>query len=72
YCLFHASMSRYLQRENLTLLERLREAFDRVAETEDGELATACWAANSHDGHFDRHRNSVAYARDSLQYYRPH
>ncbi len=71
YCLFHASMSRYLQRENLTFPERLKVAFERVAETEDDELATAYWAANAYGEHFDRRRNSVAYARDSLQYYRP-
>lgn len=71
YCLFHAAMRRYLKRERLSFAERVRVAFDRVAESEDDELATAYWAANNSGRRFERRRNSVAYARASLRYYRP-
>ncbi len=71
YCLFHSYMLRYLNAENLSLLERLRVAFDRVVETEDDELASAYWAANGAGEHFDRRSNSIAYARATLKYYKP-
>ena len=71
YCLFHSYMRRNLKSENLSLLQRLRVAFDRVAETEDDELASAYWAANRPGEHFDRRSNSVAYARATLKYYKP-
>lgn len=71
YCLFHTQMRKHLRQEDLTFRERLAVAFERVAETEDDELATAYWAANCGDEPFDRRRNAVAYARASLRYYRP-
>ena len=71
YCLFHSYMRRYLNAENLSLLKRIRVAFDRVVETEDEELASAYWAANRSDEHFDRRSNSVAYAQATLKYYKP-
>lgn len=71
YHMFHAQMRRYLKEEALSLAERLRVAFDRIAEAEDDELATAYWAANHPTEPFDRRPNSVAYARGTLQYYRP-
>lgn len=71
YRMFYAQMRRYLKDEDLSLRERLRVAFNRIAETEDDELATAYWAANRPDEPFDRRPNSVAYARGALRYYRP-
>lgn len=71
YQMFYAHMRRYLKVEQLSLAERLRVAFDRIAEAEDDELATAYWAANRPEEPFDRRPNSVAYARGSLRYYRP-
>jgi rubrerythrin len=71
YQMFYAQMSRYLKDEDLSLRERLRVAFDRIAETEDDELATAYWAANRPGEPFDRRPNSVAYARGTLRYYQP-
>lgn len=71
YHMFYAQMRRYLKDEDLSLRDRLRVAFDRIAEAEDDELATAYWAANRPDEPFDRRPNSVAYARGTLQYYRP-
>ena len=71
YHMFYAFMRRYLKKEDLSLGLRLRVAFDRIAEAEDEELATAYWAANRPDEPFERRPNSVAYARDTLRYYRP-
>ncbi|MGB0632192.1 MAG: ferritin-like domain-containing protein [Alphaproteobacteria bacterium] len=71
YCMFHAYMCRYLQSEPLGFRERLRIAFQRTAETEDDELASAYWAANRPGEHFDRRSNSIAYAHGALKYYRP-
>ena len=70
YCLFLSQMRRSLQTEDLTVGQRLRIAFGRIAEAEDEELATAYWAANRPREPFDRRANSVAYARESLKYYR--
>ncbi|MEC7489736.1 MAG: ferritin-like domain-containing protein [Pseudomonadota bacterium] len=71
YCLFHTYLRKYLRMENLSFIDRLRVAFSRVAETEDDELASAYWAANRAGEHFDRRSNAVAYARETLKYYRP-
>lgn len=71
YQMFYTQMRRYLKEEDLSLRERLRVAFDRIAEAEDDELATAYWAANHAHQPFDRRPNSVAYARGTLRYYRP-
>lgn len=72
YCLFHAHMRRYLEKEDLSLVEKFRVAMDRIAETEDDELASAYWAANRPGQPFDRRTNSVDYARGSLRYYKPY
>jgi rubrerythrin len=71
YQMFYAHMRRYLKHEDLSLRDRLRVAFERIAEAGDDELATAYWAANRPHEPFDRRPNSVAYARGSLRYYRP-
>jgi len=70
YFLFQSYMKRYLKKEDLTLVEKLRVAFSRVAETEDDELATAYWAANRPGEIFDRRSNSIAYAYATLKFYR--
>ena len=72
YYLFHSSLRRYLNDEDLPLVSRLKVAFERAAETEDDELARAYWAANRSDEKFERRSNSVAYAQATLKYYRPH
>ena len=71
YHMFHAQMRRYLKNEELSLRDRLRVAFERIAEAEDEELATAYWAANRPNEPFVRRPNSIAYARGTLRYYRP-
>ena len=70
YCLFYAYMKRYLSKEDLSFIQRLRIAFSRIAETEDEELASAYWAANRPGDIFDRRSNSVAYAQATLKYYK--
>ncbi len=72
YHLFRSYMQRYMKTEKLSLTDRFRVAFERAAETEDDELARAYWAANRPEEPFDRRSNSVAYARATLKYYRPH
>jgi len=71
YHMFYAFMRRYLKHENLSFRQRLSVAFQRIAEAEDDELATAYWAANRPNEPFVRRTNSVAYARGTLRYYRP-
>ena len=71
YHLFFRNMCRYLDREGLNRLQRLRVALGRIAETEDDELASAYWAANADGEPYDRRVNAAAYARSALKFYRP-
>jgi rubrerythrin len=71
YSLFHAYMTRYLARERLSLWQRLRVAFRRIAESEDDELAYAYYAANGWDRPYDRRANSAAYGKRTMPYYTP-
>ena len=68
YCMFHSYMRRYLNAESSLLLERIRVAFDRVAEKEDDELASAYWVASRPVEYFDRRSTSVTYTRATLKY----
>ncbi len=76
YRLFYKTLDRYLARERLGQLARLRIALARVAESEDDELAYAYYAANeASDGGappYDRRRYNRAYARRAYALYRPH
>jgi hypothetical protein len=72
YKLFYTHLKRYLGVEGIGVWGRLRIAAGRIAESEDDELAYAYYAANDHDGPFDRRRNSRAYARRTYAVYRPH
>jgi rubrerythrin len=71
YSLFHAYMKRYLARERLSLWQRLRVAFRRIAESEDDELAYAYYAANNWGRPYDRRANSAAYGKRTMPYYTP-
>ena len=71
YKLFYNNMTRYLEREPIGFLQRLRVAFGRIAEAEDDELAYAYYAANE-TGPYDRRRYSRAYARRALALYQEH
>jgi len=72
YKLFYQHLKRYLEREELGRLRRLRIAVGRVAESEDDELAYAYWAANAGpDEAYDHNRYIRAYMRRAYSYYRP-
>ncbi len=71
YKLFYQHLKRYLEREDLGRLRRLRIAAGRIAESEDDELASAYWAANAADEPYERERFMRAYMRRAFAYYRP-
>jgi rubrerythrin len=71
--LFYDHMKRYLAREKLGVIDRLRIALGRITETEDDELAFAFHCANSPRGADYRHDESMAgYLARAIAYYRPH
>jgi hypothetical protein len=72
YRLFYKNLERYLERDGLGRVGRLRVALGRVAESEDDELAYAYYAANEPDRAYDRRHYSQAYARRAYALYRPH
>ena len=72
YRLFYKNLERYLGREGLSRLQRVRVALGRIAESEDDELAYAYYAANEAEFPYDRRRYSQAYARRAYALYRPH
>jgi hypothetical protein len=72
YRLFYKNLDRYLVRERIGRLGRMRVALARVAESEDDELAYAYYAANEADRPYDRRRYNRAYARRAYALYRPH
>jgi rubrerythrin len=71
YWLFHRTMRRYLERENLGFWRRLRVALGRIAESEDDELAYAYYAANGGATPYDRRSSSIAYERRALACFTP-
>jgi len=71
YRLFYKNLDRYLSRERIGRLGRLRIALGRVAESEDDELAYAYYAANEHERPYDRRRYSGEYASRAFALYRP-
>jgi rubrerythrin len=72
YRLFYKNLARYLAREPIGRLGRLRVALGRVAESEDDELAYAYYAANEPERAYDRRHYTRAYARRAYALYRPH
>jgi hypothetical protein len=72
YKLFYGTLKRYQAIERLGLWGRLRIAAERIAETDDDELAYAYYAANEPTAPYDRNRYSKAYARRAYAVYRPH
>ena len=64
-------MRRYLARENLNFLQRLRIAAGRISETEDDELAFAFHCANGAPGLAYEHEACLAaYLSRAIQFYR--
>lgn len=74
YKLFYGHLKRYLDRDGLNRLQRLRVAFGRIAETEDDELAYAYYAANAAQGEpYDHTVCHNAYAKRAYAFYKdPH
>lgn len=71
--LFYDHMKRYLGREKLGVLRRLRIALGRITETEDDELAFAFHCANHPADAPYRHDEAMAgYMARAVSYYRPH
>jgi len=69
--LFYDHMRRYLARENIGVLQRLRIAAGRVTETEDDELAFAFHCGNeSADAPYDHQRSIAGYMARAMSYYR--
>ncbi len=71
--LFYDHMRRYLGRENLSFLRRLRVAAGRVTESEDDELAFAFHCGNeSAEIGYDHRRCLAAYMSGAIGFYRFH
>ncbi len=69
--LFYDHLKRYLAREDLSVLTRLRIAAGRVTETEDDELAYAYHCGNEPPGTpYDHERCTAAYMGRAMSFYR--
>jgi len=70
--LFYDHMRRYLARENIGLLRRLRIALGRIGESEDDELAFAYFCGNLPADSAYSHADCIAaYMAGAMGYYRP-
>jgi len=71
--LFYDHMRRYLSRENLSMLSRLRIALGRIGESEDDELAYAYHCGNEPEALVYQHQRCIAaYMAPSIRFYRYH
>jgi hypothetical protein len=71
--LFYDHMRRYLGRENINLVRRLRIAAGRITESEDDELAFAYHCGNEADAiSYDHQRCLAAYMSRAMMVYRVH
>lgn len=69
--LFYDHMKRYLAREDLSFLQRLRVAASRIGETEDDELAFAFHCANEDPAQgYDHERCLAGYMGRAMGFYR--
>jgi hypothetical protein len=69
--LFYDHMRRYLARENLTFVQRLKVAAGRIGESEDDELAYAFHCSNEDPAAaYDHNRCITAYMGRAMGYYR--
>ncbi len=70
--LFYDHMKRYLAREKISVLKRLRIAAGRITESEDDELAFAFHCGNDPVGAaYDHKRCIAAYMGRAMSFYRP-
>ncbi|QYU67546.1 ferritin-like domain-containing protein [Leptolyngbya sp. 15MV] len=71
--LFYDHMKRYLARENLSFVKRLRVAAGRIGESEDDELAYAFHCSNEAPGTpYDHDRCIAGYMGRAMAFYRFH
>lgn len=69
--LFYDHMRRYLARENLGMIQRLRIALGRIGESEDDELAYAYHCGNEPESlAFQHGRCTAAYMAGAIEFYR--
>ena len=69
--LFYDHMRRYLARENLSFVQRLRIAAGRISESEDDELAFAFHCGNEPPAQaYDHARCIAAYMGRAMAFYR--
>lgn len=69
--LFYDHMKRYLARENLGFVQRLRVALGRIGESEDDELAYAYHCSNEgEDTPYDHDRCIASYMGHAMGFYR--
>jgi rubrerythrin len=72
YKLFYTHLKRYLKKEGLSKLQRLKIALSRIRESESDELASAYYAANAAAGDTYHHKScSDAYLGRVHRFYRP-
>lgn len=71
YKLFYDHLKRYVDKDNLSKLGRMRVALGRIVETEDDELSYAFYAANAdlEREPYDRKQANSAYMRRAYRYY---
>jgi len=71
YKLFLDTLNRYLAKEDMTRMKRLKVALSRIAETEDDELSYAFYAANAPEGTpYDRKTWNSEYMKRAYSYYK--
>ncbi len=69
--LFYDHMRRYLLRENLGIVKRLRVALGRIGESEDDELAYAYHCGNEPESRaYEHSRCTAAYMASAMGFYR--
>ena len=70
YKLFYTHLQRYMDRESVSRLDRLRVAIGRIMESEDDELPMAFHCGNESGIAYDRSRCAQAYAGRAYRLYR--
>lgn len=71
YRMFHAYLKRYLDRESPSRWMQVKIAIQRIAESDDDELAYAYYAANGDGEAYERRRFAAAYAARAYRLYKP-
>jgi len=73
YKLFYGYLKRYLSRDAINRLQRIKIGLARIGESEDDELAYAYFAANAPAGAvYDHNTYTTIYAAQAYRFYRRH